>query len=84
MPLARVAERFLSVAVDYLGYIPFDEAVPRSVRAQTSLMENSPGSSAARALTLLAGRLLDHRSPVRPTGGSQFLFRSLLTQAELS
>jgi flagellar biosynthesis protein FlhG len=79
--IARVTERFLRVGVDYMGYVPFDETVQQSVRAQVSLMERAPGAPAAHALGRLAERVLGRAGVRRPSGGSQFFFRGLLEQA---
>lgn len=79
--IARVAERFLGVGVEYVGYVPSDDVIRRSVREQRSIMESAPGSPAALAVGLLADRLLGRRSDTRPTGGSQFFFRSLVSQS---
>jgi len=80
--LARVAERFIGVSLDYVGSIPFDDAVRRSVREQVPVVERAPASPVGRTLRALADGLLGRSREVRPTGGSQFLFRNLLSQAE--
>jgi flagellar biosynthesis protein FlhG len=79
--LARVAERFIGIGLDYLGYVPFDDAVPRSVREQVPLIEKMPASPVGRSLGVLADGLIGRQPEGRPTGGSQFLLRSLLSQA---
>jgi flagellar biosynthesis protein FlhG len=79
--IARVAERFLCVALEYVGYVPFDDAVPRAVRAQTTVIGSAPASPAGLALGVVAETLLRRRPAVTPTGGVQFFFRSLLAQA---
>ncbi len=78
--IARVTERFLGVGVEYLGYVPSDDTVRRSVREQTPIVDSAPGSPAACALKLLSQRLLARSPEPRPTGGSQFFFRSLVEQ----
>lgn len=78
--LARVAERFVGIAVDYLGYVPSDDAVQQSVREQCPVVERVPGASAAHALRLVADGLLARPPTRRPSGGTQFFFESLLTQ----
>jgi flagellar biosynthesis protein FlhG len=75
--LARVAERFLRVRLEYLGHVPYDDAVPRAVRRQEPLVLHDPATPAARAIVRLAERLLARDAePVR--GGVQFFFRRLL------
>jgi flagellar biosynthesis protein FlhG len=78
--LARVTERFLSVRLEYQGYVPFDDAVGRSVRQQIPVVLSAPGSPASLALADLARRL-GARAPGPPSGGVQFFFRRLLGEA---
>jgi len=78
--LARVAERFLRVRVEYQGWVPYDDAVPRAVRARRPVAIASPHSPASVAFTQIAQRL-GSRPPATPTGGVQFFFRQLLGEA---
>jgi flagellar biosynthesis protein FlhG len=75
--LARVAERFLRVRVEFQGWVPADDAVPRAVRQQLPVVLAAPGAPASLALTALARQVAD-RAPSLPTGGTQFFFRRLL------
>jgi len=75
--LARLAERFLQVRLEYQGWIPWDDAVPRAVRRRQPVVEMAPGTPASTALGRLAHRLLA-RPPARPSGGVQFFFQQLL------
>jgi len=77
--LARAAERFLRVRLEYQGYVPYDDAVGRAVRVQTPLVIGAPGSPASLALDGLADRL-SRRTAAAPTGGMQFFFRRLLEE----
>jgi flagellar biosynthesis protein FlhG len=75
--LARVAERFLAVRLEYQGYVPDDDAVPRAVRNQVPVVLAAPSSPASLALAQLAQRL-GGRPAAAPSGGLQFFFRRLL------
>ncbi len=75
--LARVAERFLRVRLEYQGYVPFDDAMAKAVRRQEPLVLGAPQSPASLAVGALADRLVA-RPPARPTGGLQFFFRQLV------
>ncbi len=77
--LARAAERFLRVRLEYQGYVPFDDAVGRAVRVQTPVVLGAPGTPASLALGSLADRLA-RRPAGAPTGGMQFFFRRLLEE----
>jgi flagellar biosynthesis protein FlhG len=78
--LARVAERFLGVRVEYQGYVPYDDAVPRAVRTQVPVVVGAPHTPASLAFADLARRLAG-RPATGPTGGVQFFFRQLLQEA---
>ncbi len=80
--LARVAERFIGVQLDYVGYIPYDDAARRCVREQVPVVLRAPAAPVSRALGLLADRLMARPRASRPTGGSQFFFHSLVTSAD--
>jgi flagellar biosynthesis protein FlhG len=75
--LSRVAGRFLSVRLEYQGYVPYDDAVPRAVRRQEPVVLDAPGTPASLAVTELARRLAGRPAPA-PSGGLQFFFRRLL------
>ena len=81
--LARVAERFLRVRLEYQGYVPYDDAVRRAVREQLPVLLAAPGAPASQALVQLAARLAT-RPPSAPTGGVQFFFRRLLGEGRRS
>jgi flagellar biosynthesis protein FlhG len=78
--LARVAERFLRVRVEYLGYVPEDDAVARAVRHQRPVLVGAPNAPASLAVAEVARRLAA-RTVAGPTGGVQFFFRQLLDPA---
>jgi flagellar biosynthesis protein FlhG len=75
--LSRVAERFLRVRLEYQGYVPYDDALPRAVRQQQPIVLSAPASPASLALEALAERIVA-RPAARPTGGVQFFFRRLV------
>jgi len=78
--LVKVADRFLSnVSLDYLGYIPDDQAVQNSVRLQRSTVEAFPESAAAKSFVRLAKEILDR--PVRGglEGNIRFFFKRLFS-----
>ena len=77
--LARVAERFLRVRLEYQGWIPYDDALPRAVRQQQPVLLGAPGTPASVALSDLARRLVT-RPPARVQGGLQFLFQRFLAE----
>lgn len=49
-----VAERYLNVSIDYIGFIPLDKNLPRAVRKQKTLVELFPDSRANKCFVKLA------------------------------
>jgi flagellar biosynthesis protein FlhG len=77
--LARMAQQFLSVSFDLLGWVPRDPALTRAVTQRRTVMETAPHSPSARAFTALARRLANSAAETaRVKGGLQFFFRGVL------
>ncbi len=73
--LALIAQRFLGIEPEYLGFVPMDPAVPRAVRAQQPFVIGQPGSEAAKAIEVIVERLGYGENEARPTGFTGFLNR---------
>ncbi len=56
--MTRVADRFLKIQPQYLGFVPKDKAVLKAVQEQAPFIENAPWSKAAIAVRVLADRIL--------------------------
>lgn len=52
--LDLVCQRFLGVGLDYMGTVPFDPYLRKSVQRQNAVVQAFPGSPSARALRNLA------------------------------
>jgi flagellar biosynthesis protein FlhG len=76
--LSMAADHFLGgLSLDYLGFIPSDPHVNKSVIQQKALVEAFPGSPAAQAFTVLANNIL--RMPVEAGDGNiKFFWRRLV------
>jgi len=59
--LNLVVQNFLSVSVDYLGFVPTDSNVVRAVARQTPFVLQYPRSPASAALRLTTRKLLSER-----------------------
>jgi flagellar biosynthesis protein FlhG len=70
--LSVVAERFLKISIDYVGYVLTDRHVGHSVRRQRILTDASPESDAARCIATVARRLI-HTPPPTPGKGKLFV-----------
>jgi len=68
------------VRLEYQGYVPWDDAVPRAIRSQEPVVVGAPHTPASLAIAELARRLVS-RPATAPTGGLQFFFQQLLEEA---
>lgn len=66
--LTRVTERFLDVALQYVGIVPYDEAVKKSVQRQKAVLEAYPRGKASVAIRGLADQVENWPLPVAPRG----------------
>ncbi|HEY7884596.1 MAG TPA: MinD/ParA family protein [Cellvibrionaceae bacterium] len=79
--LSGVCDRFLDVALQYAGQIPFDENVRRAVQKQKAMIEFAPDSKASRAIRKLAEEVDSWPLPSAPTGKLEFFVERLLQAA---
>jgi flagellar biosynthesis protein FlhG len=78
--LSTVAERFLNISLDYLGFVVYDAAFSQAVRQQKPLLELYPASVAAGCFRALAQRLLEVPGERHCKGNIQFFWQRLLTR----
>ena len=73
--LSSVVSKFLSGRVDYMGMIPYDMALDRSVRQQKIVSIQVPEANASRAFSVMASNLINNEcNEARMYGGIvQFL-----------
>ena len=76
--LTRVTERFLDVALQYVGCVPYDEAVRKAVQRQRAVIEAYPRSKAALALKALAQKVDSWPVPSSPRGHLEFFVERLV------
>lgn len=76
--IAMVCDRFLEVTLDFMGIVPFDEDLRRSVKKQRSVVDYVPRSKSAAAFAHLAKKI--EFWPVRkaPTGHMEFFVERLI------
>jgi flagellar biosynthesis protein FlhG len=75
--LTKVADRFLDVHVRYVGFIPRDENVHRSVMARAPITLEFPHSPASTSLRIVAERLLSEAPPPQLHGGLKLLWQRM-------
>lgn len=69
--LNSVIQQFLHGRLNYLGYIPYDVAIEKSVRQQKTVSLNEPYSKATRQFEVIAAKLLNDDSFVSRKGITQ-------------
>jgi flagellar biosynthesis protein FlhG len=78
--LVKVTERFLGqdVILDYLGFIPFDEAVPRSVCRQQPVVALFPHAPASKSFLRMARKLWEDPPPPNVDSSLRFFWRRMM------
>lgn len=76
--IVTVTDRFLDVTLQYVGSIPYDEAVRKAVQKQTAVLKAFSGSKAAVAYRQLANKV-DHWPVLKtPRGHLEFFVEQLV------
>jgi flagellar biosynthesis protein FlhG len=76
--LTKVTDRFLDVALQYVGAVPFDECVRKAVQKQRSVYEAYPRSKAALAFRAIAQKVDAWPLPANPRGHLEFFVERLV------
>ncbi len=79
--LTKVTERFLDVALQYVGAIPYDEAVRKAVQKQRAVYEAYPRSKCALAFKAIAQKVDTWPLPATPRGHLEFFVERLIRPA---
>lgn len=75
--LSIAAEKFLSISLDYLGYVPHDSLLQKAVRQQKALMEIYPESEASKSIMKIAQKIsIENNNHIK--GTLQFFLGGLL------
>ncbi len=82
--LNTVCDRFLDASLQYLGHVPFDENVRKSVQQRRPLLEVAPRSKAAIAIKGLAEKIDSWQVQSGPRGHLEFFIERLLQTANAS
>jgi flagellar biosynthesis protein FlhG len=65
--LSLATEKFLSVSLDYLGYLPYDGSVASAVRAQRPFIDMYPRNEVSRRIMKIAKKFLGRSDKVKGT-----------------
>jgi len=76
--LTKVSDRFLDVALELVGVIPYDENIRKSVRKQKAIIDAFPDSPASVAFRELASKIVQWPIPNQPSGHLEFFIEKLL------
>lgn len=78
--LSKVTDRFLEVALQYVGAIPQDDALKRAVQRQKPVLEAYPRSKAAIAFRAVAKKVNSWPLPSTPRGHLEFFVERLVQE----
>lgn len=76
--LGIVVNKFLSIDIDFLGSIPYDENMSKAILRQEPVVLSAPGSPAARSIFEIAAKLGDGTVPEQQGFGIMRLFSSVI------
>jgi flagellar biosynthesis protein FlhG len=76
--LTQVSERFLDATLQFVGSVPFDEAMRKAIQRQRPVLEMAPRSKAALALSALAEKVDKWPLPSSPRGHLEFFVERLV------
>jgi len=76
--LSKVSNRFLDVALDYSGFVPYDEFLKKAVKRQRAVVEAYPRSKASISFKNLADRTQKWPIPKIAAGHLEFFVERLV------
>ncbi|MBV1871811.1 MAG: MinD/ParA family protein [Gammaproteobacteria bacterium] len=75
--LCNVTDRFLDVALDFMGMVPYDDHVKKAVKRQKAVSDVYPRCEASLAYKSLADKVDDWPLPTSPRGHLEFFVDQL-------
>ncbi len=79
--LTKVTDRFLDVALQFTGCIPYDDYVRKAIQRQKAVVDAYPRSKAALAFKTLANKVDSWPLPTTPRGHLEFFVDRLVQGA---
>ena len=79
MKLARVADKYLDVTLDFIGSIPYDDYLKKAVQKQKCVIETFPRSPASMAFRKIAQKTMSWPTPTSMEGHLEFFIERLIT-----
>jgi len=81
--LSKVANRFLDVALDYIGHVPYDEHLQKAIKRQRAVVEAFPRSRASQAFQTLSKKVNNWPTPTASGGHLEFFVERLVSGSTL-
>lgn len=81
--LLQVTDRFLEVALQYVGAVPYDESIRKAAQRQRGVYEAFPRSKASLAIRGIARKVDAWPLPSSPRGHLEFFVERLVQRAEI-
>ena len=82
--LSDFTARFLTIGLDYLGYVPRDAAVTRAVRSGTPLLIGDPEAPASRCVHGIARKILSMPQDTSGSNGIRLFWKRVVGLKEAS
>ncbi|BBH51930.1 MinD/ParA family ATP-binding protein [Fluviispira sanaruensis] len=76
--ISTLADEYLQVRVEYLGFIPFDESVRASVRERVPYVQRYPFSLASQGLRDISRQIVTQSTVGQLKGTMQFFWRRMI------
>jgi len=77
--ISTVTDRFLDVALDYMGHIPYDENLQKAIKRQRAVVEVFPRSRSAQAFQTLSKKVNKWPIPASSGGHLEFFVERLVS-----
>ncbi len=78
MKLSRVADKYLDATLDFMGSVPYDDYLKKSVQKQKCVIQQYPRSPAAMAFRKLSQKIQDWPIPQTMEGHLEFFIERLI------
>lgn len=79
--LSLVCDQFLeTLSLDFIGHIPYDRQLVKSVRSQKLVTELSPEAQSSKKITAISQQLVNEPLELRPDGNIKFFWQRLFDQ----
>lgn len=78
--LSNATKHFLDLPIEYIGYIPHDQNVPKAVKKQQLLAEAFPDSRASKSMSQIVAKLCRKKPEHYESGTIKFFDRAIVNK----